>query len=386
MNKILVVDDIESNRILLRKMLTALKKYEIIEAVNGKDAIEVYEKNTPDLILMDINMPEMDGFQSANRIKELAGDNYTPIIFVTAMSESSLASALASGGDDFISKPFKVEVLESKINAHLRIRELNLQLDDKNQQLIRHNLRLTYEQELIEHFFNSALEQSFLEAKFIKYHMSSMSTFNGDLFLVERGPKGGLYIVMGDFTGHGLTAAMGTLPVAMIFFKMASKGMLIEQIAREINFQLNKLMPVSMFFAATLIALSPQGDSISVWAGGMPESYLLAKNGELKFLIQSQHMALGVLKDKQFDAAINLYNVATGDKIYLYSDGITEAHRSDGEMFGNERLKEILLTNGDKRFEQVLIELKKFTGLQDQNDDITLVEMTCHDIPAVTQS
>jgi len=164
-----------------------------------------------------------------------------------------------------------------------------------------------------------------------------------------------------------------------------SKGLAINDIARELNYQLNKLMPVSMFFAATLIELNAQGNRISVWAGGMPDSYLLAKNGELKSLIKSQHVSLGVLKDKQFDAATEIFNVATGDKVYLYSDGIIEAHRSDGEMFGSDRLKHVLLTNGDDRFERLLAELKTFTGIQDQNDDITLVEMTCAELPAVKQ-
>jgi len=135
MSKILVVDDIETNRKLLSKILVAINGCNVIEASNGKDAIVQFDKEEPDLILMDINMPEMDGYQSAAAIKEKAGANYIPIIFVTALSaDASLAQALASGGDDFISKPFKVEVLESKINVHLRIRELNQQLNGNNKQ------------------------------------------------------------------------------------------------------------------------------------------------------------------------------------------------------------------------------------------------------------
>jgi len=383
MEKILVVDDIEANRKLLSKMLVALKNYIVIEAINGRDAIAQFEKEEPDLILMDINMPEMDGYQSATAIKAKTGDYYIPVIFVTASTaEASLTNALASGGDDFISKPFNVEVLESKINAHLRIRELNKQLCDKNDQLVQLNQNLIHEQELIEHFFESALQKSFLDEKIIKYHMSPMSTFNGDILLVERGPQGGFYMVMGDFTGHGLTAAMGTLPAALIFFKMVKKGAAVGDIARELNRQLNSLMPTGLFFAATLLELNTHSDIMSVWMGGMPDCYWIGGNGEFKNEIIAQHMPLGILKDNQFDDTTEIFNVETGDKIYLYSDGIIEAHKSDGEMFGNERLKEILITEGDNRFEKVLQELKIFTGANDQNDDITLVEMTCNEISA----
>lgn len=387
MEKILLVDDIETNRKLLRQMLVQIGNYQVIEAINGRDAIEKYEEQEPDLILMDINMPEMNGYQSSMMIKEISGENHIPIIVITALTaEASLAAALEAGGDDFISKPFNIDVLKSKINAHLRIRELNQQLSDRNKQLVLHNDRLIREHELIEHFFDNVSRQNYQDKKIIKYHMSSLSAFNGDLLLTKRGPNGGLYLLMGDFTGHGLTAAMGTLPVAMIFFKMVSKGVEIGEIAREINRQLNKLMPSSMFFAATLLQLNARGDIMQVWMGGMPEIYWLTETGELNGEIKSRHMPLGILKDSEFNSAMDVINVEPGDKVYLYSDGVTECTGLDEQIFGNERLKEILLTyDGDSRFDQVISAIKAFTGKAGQSDDITLVEMTCHDIPATKQ-
>lgn len=383
MTKILVVDDIVTNRALLRQALVALNDYDVVEAVSGKEAISQFEKEKPDLILMDIMMPDIDGCQATTAIKEKMGDDYTPIIFVTALSsEDSLATALASGGDDFISKPFNIEVLASKINAHLRIRVLNQQLNIKNELLLRLNQDLMNEQELIEHFFESAIKQSFLDDDFIKYHMSSMSAFNGDLLLAEQAPHGGLYLIMGDFSGHGLTAAMGTLPVAMIFFKMVSESASVGDIAQEINSQLYKLMPPSMFFVATILELNARGDIMSVWMGGNPESYWLNRNGELKDTIDAQHMPLGILNDDEFDPKSQIFNIEPEDKIYLYSDGIIEAKNQNGELFGDERLKDILVNAGDDRFNDVLKQLNEFTSDNSQSDDITLVELTCNAIPA----
>jgi serine phosphatase RsbU (regulator of sigma subunit) len=387
MIKILVVDDIEANRILLRRTLTTISSYQVFEAAGGSEALQVFEKETPDLILMDINMPGMDGYQVTSKIKSLIGDNYVPVIFVTALSSNdSLATALASGGDDFISKPFDVGLLESKINAHLRIRELNQQLSNKNEQLVHHNQILSHEHELINHFFENALKKSFLDKDVIRYHISPMSAFNGDLLLVERGPQGGIYLLLGDFTGHGLTAAMGTLPTAMIFFKMVSKGAAIDDIAHELNHQLNSLLPCGMFLTASLLEINPRGDTMSLWMGGMPESYWIGKNGKLKGLLHSKHMPIGILDDDEFEADVEILSVEHGDKIYLYSDGIPEAQRSDGEIFGNDRLTKILTTQTEDRFAQVLSELNSFTGSTDQNDDITLVEMTCTSVSAAEQS
>ena len=382
--KILVVDDLVTNRKLLRQMLERIDGYVVFEAVDGKEAIDLYEKENPDLILMDINMPEMDGLSATTEIKKNAGDIYTPIIFVTAFSaESALKNALASGGDDFIGKPFDADILKSKISAHLRIRELNQQLGVKNKELNSLNNNLVREQELIEHFFNSALEQSFLDKTLINYHMSSMSAFNGDIFLVGRSPKGGLHIVMGDFTGHGLTAAMGTLPVAMIFFKMVESNASVEDIAYELNSQLYKLMPLSMFFAATLLELNEQGDILTTWMGGMPECYWIGGNGDLKGTIESQHMPLGILNESDFDSSTEIYNVSKNDKLYLYSDGIIEAESQNGEMFGSERLKDVLISNSDDCVDNVLRVLNEFRGTIEQNDDITLVELLCRPVPNI---
>lgn len=376
--KILIADDILVNRVLVKQVLLTIGDYEVIEAVDGDDVIDKYEENKPDLILMDIMMPGKDGNEATAIIKKKMADDYIPIIFVTALStDEALTKALESGGDDFVSKPFNVDVLSSKINAHLRIRELTQQINNKNQSLIEANEKLKHEKNIIQHFFENALKQSFLEDEIIKYHMSSMSAFNGDLLLVERAPNGGLYLVMGDFSGHGLTAAMGTLPVAMIFFKMVAGSHSVGNIAQEINDQLNKLMPSGMFFAATILELNRTGNVMSAWMGGMPENYWFSNDGKLKGLMHSQHMPLGILEDEEFDSSLQVFNVEVEDKIYLYSDGVVEAKNVSGELFGDDRLKNILTESNENRFQKTLQSFNDFTGVDNQDDDITFVELNC---------
>lgn len=385
MTKILVADDTEHNRRLMRRVLE-LKGYVVVEAVDGREAVELYQQEQPDLILMDINMPVLDGREATRQIKAMGGDYYIPVIYVTAMkAELALADSLVSGGDDFITKPVDMEVLQSKILVHLRIRELNQQLVESNLELVAHNQRLAQDQYLIEYFFQNALRQSFLDPTYIKHHISPVSAFNGDLLLTERGPNGGLYLLLGDFTGHGLAAAMGTLPVAQAFFKMSRKGLEIGAIAREVNHHLVTLMPVEMFFTAVLFEISPSGKQLSIWAGGMPEAYLLDSAGDMKGIICSQHMPLGILDDHEFDDAIEMLSVSKGDRLYLYTDGVIETSRSDGEIFGNERLKACLMNRRDDRFKCVMETLKEFRGNEDQEDDTTFVEFTCDSIPPAAQ-
>ena len=382
MIKILIADDIPTNRILLRQTLNTLGEYEVVEAVDGQDAIDMFSKEKPDLILMDVMMPGVDGYEATAAIKNSMGNDYVPIIFLTALSsEESLSNALESGGDDFISKPFNINILESKIHAHLRIRELTQQLNKNNTLLSDANRNLVYEQNLIEHFFESAINQNFLDEEIIKYHMSSLSSFNGDIFLSEQGPDGSLYAIVGDFTGHGLTAAMGTLPAAMVFFATVKNGLSVGEIATELNYQLFKLMPHGMFLTASILKINTYEGVLSIWTGGMPETYIFNKNNELKNVIESQHMPLGILEHDEFDSLTQIINISNSDKVYLYSDGIIEARSPENKLFGEERLKNELTDGGEDRFNHLLKNLRSFTCEENQKDDITLIEINCVTIP-----
>ena len=115
----------------------------------------------------------------------------------------------------------------------------------------------------------------------------------------------------------------------------------------------------------------------------MPDSYWFGSNGELKGELKSRHVALGILNETSFDATTETFSPAEGDKVYLYSDGVTETHNPDGDMFGSQRLKDILVSVKDDRIEHVLKALNNFKGVTEQNDDITLVELTCHEVPSI---
>lgn len=385
--KILIVDDIETNRSLLRQVLNSLYDYDIVEAFSGEHAIELFDQENPDLILMDIMMPGIDGRQATTLIKEKMGDVHTPIIFLTALnSDDSLTEALASGGDDFIAKPFNVEILQSKINAHLRIRDLTKQLNTKNSMLTRFNQRLIHEQELVEHFFESTMQQSFLDESIIKYHMSSLAVFNGDIFLAQRSPGGSLYVIVGDFTGHGLTAAIGTLPVSMIFFSMVGKGLSVGSIAREINKHLFKILPHSMFFVASIVEINPSGELMTTWTSGMPDSYIFNADGELSNVIHAQHLPLGIEDDDKFDSLVQVFRIEKSGKVYLCSDGVVEARNAEGKLFGEDQFKDILINGGSNRFNKVLEELNLFINTDQPTDDITFVELNCQKLPDIHQN
>lgn len=382
--KILVVDDTEANRKLLAWILED-EGHEVAEATNGQEAIDMFMRNEPDLVLMDVMMPVMDGFEATAAIKHYLGERHVPIIFLTALSDdASLTKCLAIGGDDFLSKPINEQVLQAKIKAHTRIKDLNVQISAKNAELKRLHQRTMREHEIAKTVFENAFSRSFLDCKNTRFYVSPATTFNGDILLTAHSPSGGLYTLIADFTGHGLPAALGALPLSQSFFAGAGKGLSVSDIARELNRSLAKFLPDDMFAAATLVELNSEGTRLSMWSGGMPDAIITDSHGKLKQTLSAIHMPLGVLADHEFDRQVHMLDVDLDDRVYLYTDGIPEALDANGDMYGETRLLKSFDGTVVDPFNTLIDDVMKFSVVGAQNDDITLIEICCRplDLPA----
>jgi len=139
---ILIVDDTLDNLRLLSKILLD-NGYKVRAVSNGIQAIATIKKELPDLILLDILMPGMNGFEVCGRLKKKKCTDHIPIIFLSALHNvNDKINAFKSGGVDYISKPFQVEEVLVRINTHLTICELQNQLELKNSQLHEQNKQL----------------------------------------------------------------------------------------------------------------------------------------------------------------------------------------------------------------------------------------------------
>lgn len=133
--KILITDDDRSSRMLLKAFLVR-NGHIVVEATNGKEAIDVFERENPDLILMDVTMPVMTGYEATTIIKQKCGDRFVPIIFLTGLNDDdSLVKCVTSGGDDFLNKPINGVLLGAKVEAMQRIRKMHQDLTTANQKL-----------------------------------------------------------------------------------------------------------------------------------------------------------------------------------------------------------------------------------------------------------
>lgn len=126
--KVLAVDDNQTNLHILQVFLKKLG-HQVLLANNGEEALNVFRAESPDLILLDIMMPVMDGFEAARRIKQLSAERWIPIILLSALSrDDNLVSGLNAGADDYLTKPINFVVLEAKIRSVERTLSLQQQL------------------------------------------------------------------------------------------------------------------------------------------------------------------------------------------------------------------------------------------------------------------
>ncbi len=385
--KILIADDNSSDRLLLSKIISN-QGHEVIQAENGSLAIDSYVKESPDIILLDVLMPVLDGMAAAKEIKRLAGEDLVPIIFLTSLIDAQSLADCLEFGDDFLSKPYNHIILKAKIDAFSRMRSMHAILQKQRDTIVEHNQHMLHEQRVAKTVFDNVAHSGCLNASNIQYMLSPLAVFNGDVLLAARKPTGGMYVFLGDFTGHGLPAAIGAMPLAEIFYGMSAKGFGIREILKEINLKLKTILPVGFFCCASVIDLSFTKRSVSIWMGGVPDSYLLSADGKKLKTISSSHLPLGVLSAEKFDAEMMEYSMDLGDRLYMWSDGVIEARNADGDLFGEARLNSIFNRelSPDVIFDTVKKNVSDFVGRSERDDDTTIIEVKMVDVSDLDNS
>lgn len=373
MKKALVVDDNNVNRCLL----TALLKrhgYKVVEAEDGLQAIEKYTEHQPNIIFMDLMMPVMDGIESCKKIKALCGKtSFVPIIFVTAVSdEDRLSACIESGGDDFIAKPVDLQVLSARIKSMERLGLLY----DAYFAMVG---RIQRDQDLAKNVFNSVIFTDSPVCDEIKILLQPAETFSGDMFLSAISPAGELHVMLADFTGHGLGAALGAIPASDVFKAMVAKGFSGDKVLGAINKKLKKILPVGMFMATQYVIVRKDMDYVSVCICGMPDVFIRSyQENKIKYRVKSASFALGVIANVDFKLLFEKVAITEGDSIILCSDGVTEAVNHENELFGEERL-EAIINQSDclSVIDGVDSAIKRFCENGAQTDDISLAEIIC---------
>ena len=260
------------------------------------------------------------------------------------------------------------------------VRELtttNGELENQNLKLARQREVIHQEEELAKHVFHQLTLGGKTELPGVHTWNQPMGSLSGDLIQTARGPDGQDYVLLADFTGHGLPAALGALPASSVFLAMAAKGLPVETIAIELNRKLHELLPVGYFCCAVMFEVAPDRRSLHVWNGGLPPVLIRRAGTADHDQVESHSVPLGVLASDQFDTAAQCVSLRHGDLVYAHSDGLTEAENLDGEIWGAARLHAFLGRDDltAPKLPALIETVLEHVNLAPPSDDISVVEL-----------
>jgi hypothetical protein len=299
-------------------------------------------------------------------------------VVVAGYSEPLLQAAMEAGANDCILLPSTGELMRLRLQAQLRASQVHKIIQAQNQAITDNHAHVLHEQHMAKAVFDKVARDS-VELKNIRHWLSPIAVFNGDVFLATPTPSGNLMVLLGDFTGHGLGAAIGAIPLASTFYSMAEKGFSLRDVAKELNSKLHDILPVGVFCCASIVQLDFSRSLCEVWNAGLPDCYVLKADDASLLPIASEGLPLGVLASDQLEIESQRIRMKKGDKLYLLSDGLLETENASAEQYGELRLQDTLVKSCKQPsvncFDAVKRDVHAFIGDSQRLDDISFVEV-----------
>jgi len=376
---ILVVDDAPANLQVLAGMLKD-RGYKARPVPSGKLALLAARKDPPDLILLDINMPEMNGYEVCEHLK--ADDNLKgiPVIFISALTEQlDKVKAFAIGGVDYITKPFQMEELHARVETHLKLRRLQIELEEYSRHLELARARLKLDLELAREVQRGFLPLRLPEVagyEFFAYYESAYE-IGGDYYDLIPLPRQRVAVLLGDVAGKGVAAALLMAKLsADARFCMLTEPDLAAAVTR-----LNSLMTQSgvadRFVTLAAVILDPGSHTVTLVNAGHPSPLFYHRATRTVGEATSLEVAgfpLGVLDGFAYSSC--QVSLEPGDSILAFTDGVIEAMDVNNVQLQTKGVYAALQGEAYSPRalgERVVQVVKQFAAGRSQHDDIALV-------------
>lgn len=365
---ILLVDDEEDNLYTCGYLLKAMG-HEVVTANNGEEAVEKAREIHPDLILMDVMMPVMDGYQATETLKKDEATRAIPIVLLTAKrSTEDVVHGLRIGADDYIPKPFEQAELQARVEAWLRFGELQ-------EQLLR--ARLDEELAIAREIQQSLLPKEIPQAEGFQLAARYIpcEQVGGDYYDFLRLDEGHLAVILADVEGHGVGAAMLMSSVATALRTEIRHGFSLNKIMFDLNnficAELTQLTSMPLIYSVINLPIRVLS---YVNAGHEYPLHYHADTGEITEL-ESTGLVLGIAEDMEYNEVH--IPLGEGDLLVFFTDGLTDQTNPADEFFGKDRLRALMAehhqdsaTEFSERLEQAITEYRAEAV---QADDIAYV-------------
>ncbi len=364
---VLIVEDNPDMRALLHSLLE--RGYRVIEAVNGGEGLTAARERMPDLVITDVMMPVMNGYDLTRLIKEDAALAGTPVLMLTAKADIAYKiEGLEYGADDYLTKPFNSRELLARVDSLLRTRAYQRIVEARNREI-------ESELDIARLIIDRLLPQGAFDVSGYRFAASiiPMDTVGGDLYDCSiRGHFIDLFIA--DVSGHGLHAAFLSL-----ITKMALESVTDRTLASRALYLVNDIIrrsTVKSNYVTAFLGIIDVRTNLLTFAnaGHCPPLVYRQAAGEF-FELRAKGMPLGWFRDVRIDEGT--FHLRPGDRIVIYTDGITECMNGARELFGDDRLRSFIRDHAGaapREFtEELLAALRDFSQSSDFDDDLTLM-------------
>ena len=366
---ILIVDDNPAN-VEIFAMRLAANNYEVITATDGVAGLAMAREHQPDLILLDIMMPKMDGIEVCRRLKGDSSLPFIPIVMVTAKADSKdVVAGLEAGGDEYLTKPVDHASLVARVKSMLRIKMLHDTVIEQSAQLKRQLKTATKIQSL----FWPKIPK--LPAGSNIWAVSEPAAYvGGDLYDVIPLPDDSFFAYVADVSDKGVPAALIMAALSTKIRSEAQNQWEVDKLLEIVNNSTYKLTSEEGFFATIAIARYwPHSGKMHLAIGGHLKPLRIV-GGDIGDLPQINGVSLGVTPDVNYEKKEIL--LSPGESILFFTDGIIEAQNKNNEFFGSERLLDsIKNVEGPPWGKQLFESIKYWQGESPANDDLTIVEI-----------
>lgn len=388
---ILCVDDDENILRMFERRLG--KKYNFMTSPTGERALEALAGPTQiAVIISDYLMPGMDGIELLKHAMKISPDTVQIILTGNLDLDVSIQAINETAIFRFLPKPCPLALLEKVVadalaQYHLLIdkqrieRELiqtNLKLAASNAQIEKQNFLLEHELAMAKTVYRNVVSHQHEQLAGLDYLNAPKEEVGGDFLLTYTGQdKQILYLMFGDLTGHGLQSALAVLLIAECFDANCRSQPDLESLASNINAKMLGKLPIGLFCAAALLKLDVARQRLTLWQGGMPDAYCLDNAGGVVKSMASNNPPLGVCSEPHYAGTANSYHFTEIEKLFLYTDGVTEQMGANGSLFGEQGLKDALKDSPDdaRRLEYVMARLRQHQQQHGQSDDISLLQL-----------
>jgi sigma-B regulation protein RsbU (phosphoserine phosphatase) len=370
-SRVLIVDDAKVNVDILVEALR--HDYKLAVALSGESALQSIERNPPDLVLLDILMPGIDGYEVCRRLRASPQTRELPVMFLSSLEEvQNKTLGFEVGANDYLTKPFEILEVKARVRSLLKAKAYSDAVKEK----IASELRIAREIQLgmLPSDIASSTAGTGIE---IATFLEPAREVGGDLYEVLRTDDGRLVVVIGDVSGKGIPAALFMAVTMTLVRTMGFRYREPDEIIFHVSEALARQNSRDMFVTLFCAVFDPAHDVVTCASAGHP-SLVRVRPGSPPTLPAGPTGGLaGIERGLKFTR--QSIEFLAGDTLVLYTDGVTEAMNEQDELFDDERLLAHFAAVSSNTAAETVTSLvdavRRFVGQREPSDDIAILAM-----------